>query len=224
MANESEIPNPDFRIWFPHMELSGDEIRCSFDAVKAGAVLLHEGTEEMSRAFLERIGIAVHTIRGWCVERICTPFFTDLPDASDWRDRYRVSWYVTIRATVAGPMPDLGAEPSGVIAIDATARVGRPDRTPGNEVCEVLAVEVNERGSGSSGALSERLQQHFPDHSVTVQEAGDRHRVARIGRIRVGRLPVGEALERLDAVKDTCAELGLATTIPSFELHRARVR
>jgi len=219
----SEIRNPDFLIWFPWVEVTVDEFQCSFDAVRSGAVLLHEGTEELCRRFLERLGIAVRDIRGWDVERICTPFFTDLPDASNWRDRYRISWRVTIRALATGPVPDHGAEPIGVIATDATSSVGRPDRRPGDEVCDVLAVEVTRPSSGTAGALFERLRERFPDHSISIQEIAEQERVVRIGRIRVGRLAVEDELERLDAVKEACAEMGLATCIPRFELLRARV-
>jgi hypothetical protein len=119
-------------------------------------------------------------------------------------------------------VPDHGAEATGVIATDTTSSEG-PGRVPGDEVCEVLAVEVTPPSSGTAGALFDRLHERFPDHSISVQEIVEQQRVVRIGRIRVGRLAVEDELERLDAVKDTCAEMGLATCIPRFELLRARV-
>lgn len=218
----SEIRNPDFRLWFPDIDVSGHEARCRFDAVQVGAILLHQGTEATCLKFLDRLGIVTREVRDWHIERICTPFFTDLPDASDWRDRYRVSWRVTIRALVATPVPDPGAEPIDVVATDATAQAGRPDWVPGDEVCEVFAVQVGRTGSGAADTLFEQLQEHFPDHSLSVQTMVEPGRVARIGRIRVGRLAVEAGLDRLDLIKNECAELGLATDIPSLALLRAR--
>lgn len=230
----AEIRNPDFLIWFPSIEWSprtgsasrtdaaGDEVRCSFDAVQAGAVLLHQGTEELCRRFLAALGIEADEIHDWTFERICTPFFTDLPDSPDWRDRYRISWRVTVHARAAGPFSDPGTEPIGIIATDATADEGRPDWVPGTELCEVLAVEVTRPGTDPDVPLRQRLRDRFPDLAASVSELADPRRVTRIGRLRIGPLPVEPALDRLDSVVSTCAEMGLATTIPRYELQRAK--
>lgn len=226
----TEIRNPDFVIWFPRIEAAGGEVRCSFDVMRAGAVLLHEGTEELCRTFLSALGVAAGEVQDWDVSRICTPFFTDLPDSADWRDRYRISWRVTIRAHACGPVPTAGTEPVAVVGTDPTARVGRPDRIPGDELCEVLAAEVGEVGKPAevgpapAGSLSRRLSESFPGLEVSVREMADPRRAIRIGRVLLGPLPVEPALDRLDAIVDTCAELGLATHIPRYESLRARAR
>lgn len=234
-AAGAEIRNPDFLIWFPYVEWSprtgsasgtdaGDgEVRCSFDAVRAGAVLLHEGTEELCRRFLTALGIEADEIHDWTLERICTPFFTDLPDSPDWRGRYRISWRVMIRARAAGSFSDPGTEPIGIIATDATAHAGRPDRVPGTELCEVLAVEVTEPGADPDTPLRQRLRDRFPDLAGSVSELTGPGRVIRIGRLRLGPLAVEPALDRLDTIVSTCTGMGLATSIPRYELQRARV-
>ena len=227
-----QIRNPDFLIWFPTVEWSppasrtdttGREVRCSFDVVRANAALLNQGTEELCRRFLAALGIEADEVYDWTVERICTRFFTDLPDFPDWRDRYRISWRVTIRARAAGPLSDPGTEPIGVIATDATADRGHPDRVPGTELCEVLAVEVTRPGTDPDVPLRQRLRDRFPDLAVSVSELAEPRRVIRIGRLRIGPLPVEPSLDRLDTIVSTCAEMGLATTIPRYELQRARV-
>ena len=225
-----EIRNPDFRIWFPTVEWSprpesdatGHEVRCSFDVVRANAPLLNQGTEELCRRFLAALGIEADEVYDWTVERICTPFFTNLPDSPDWRDRYRISWRMTIHARTTTPFCDPGTEPIGVVATDATDG-GQIDRAPGTERCEVLAVEVTRPGEDPDVPLRQRLRDRFPELAVSVSELTEARRVIRIGRLRIGPMPVEPALDHLDTIVSACAEMGLVTNIPRYELQRARV-
>ncbi|MGW1782656.1 hypothetical protein ACWCQQ_26490 [Streptomyces sp. NPDC002143] len=214
---------PVFYAWFPEVDVAGDEVRCVFDVAASGEVFLNEATSELCQHIAGRLGIHVREIQGWDVQRICTPFYTQFPDSEDWLDRYHVSWRMSIhlRGAVSAGERDLGPIPISVS--DPTWRRVPSFWVPGVEECEVLAIEVAKPGSGAVAELSALLSERFPNFPILVEEMSEPKRVVRIGRIRIGRLAVGEEYERLDAVRSACAEMGLATSIPRFELLRARV-
>ncbi|MFG1603698.1 hypothetical protein [Actinoplanes sp. NPDC049265] len=203
----------EFRLWFPRWTGSGEATTLAFDVERVGRNLLHKGTDEVCRAFLAAWGLPDVAPRAWRLDRVCTPFFTELPENDSWRDRYRVSWRAELE--VGGEPRAVGPGPAEVVAYDATSDDG-PGRRPAVEVCEVLA-------AGADDDVAARLGRRFPDSPLTVHEVTERGHVFRIGRLALGRQNVGLHLDQLDATRDACRELGLVTDIPGFEHLRATV-
>jgi hypothetical protein len=209
--------NPAFWIWFPAAQPDGTDVKWTMDVSSAQFEALHDGTDEMCRALLARLRADVHEIRSWRVERICTPFLTSLTSSDDWRDRYVVSWRVTITARIGQAEPVTETGPFGVDTYDETAEDADVSPLASQETCEILAVEVAEPGAGST--LAERLDTRFPELPVTVRELTGLMPVVRVGRVGLGRRVVEDDLEELDRIKAACDDLGLATDIDSFH-HR----
>lgn len=209
--------SPAFWIWFPVAESGGDDTRYTMDVSSAQFEALHDGTSDMSRAFLVRLGAHADEIRGWQVERVCTPFLTSLTGSDDWQDRYVVSWRVTITARTETAALVPGAGPFGVATYDETAEDANVSPLASEEMCEILAVEVAEPGGPS--ALAERLGDRFPRLLITVRELTEPPLVVRVGRIGLGRRVVQNDLDELDQIKAACDDMGLATDIDSFN-HR----
>lgn len=213
-----------FRAWFPQVAVVDDKIRCTFDVTTSGEVFLNEGTPELCHHIAGRLGIQVDAITTWTIQRFCTPFYTHFPDSEDWVERYPLAWRMSIdlRGTLC-PRRRPSLDPVPVSASDPTWRWIPSFWVPGLEECEVLAIEVTEPGTGTLESFAARLHERFPDQQVVTSEITEPRRVARVGRVQVGRLAVAETFDRLDTIKDACTEMGLATTIPRFELLRARV-
>ncbi|WP_285682624.1 hypothetical protein [Actinoplanes sp. NBRC 103695] len=205
------MSDSDFELWFPRWGRSGDQTTLTFDVVWLSWSLLHEGTAELGRSFLEAWGLPEDELRGWRIERLCTPFFTELTENEDWRDRYRISWRVELR--IAGGPRELAPGPVEVIGYDDTG-VPEPSSTAGVETCEVIA-------AGTDPELEARLRARFPDAWLSVHEVTEDGQVYRIGRLAQGTLDVEEHLAELDAIRDACRELGLVTDLPGFERLRA---
>lgn len=200
MTSES-ISVPDegtltFKLWFPRWTPSNGRTMCRFDATLAGLNPLADGSTECLREFLTDLGIPDAVVCRWSIRPYSSPFFSDYPDAHEWRDRVLPAWQIDVE--IEGEHEgDTDRGPYGTYGFDETS-LDADEPSEGKRSVVVIGVP-------SSGTHTMDLPATDDLGSIRVEPTTG------VVRADLGELDLPDDLDRIDEVVAAFRELGLRT-------------